>query len=123
MCTPHTQTGATFLRAIENAIERGYVRPGTTVVLDNARIHASAPTRQQLRARLFAAGARLIFLPAYTPECNPCEFIFAQVKNILWHSRGPGSLLNEIVRAFSHVSKLNVLNFYRECTQNHMQEF
>lgn len=53
--------------------------PGSVIVLDNARFHQSATT-QKLVAD---AGCRLLFLPAYSPDLNPIENLWAAFKTRL----------------------------------------
>ena len=53
--------------------------PGDIVVMDNLGSHKSAKVRRLIRA----AGARLIFLPPYSPDLNPIEQVFAKLKTLL----------------------------------------
>ena len=53
------------------------LRPGDIVVLDNLGSHKSKAVRQAIRA----AGARLWFLPPYSPDLNPIEQTFAKIKH------------------------------------------
>jgi len=55
------------------------LRPGDIVVLDNLGSHKGAGIRQAIRS----AGARLMFLPPYSPDLNPIEQVFAKLKALL----------------------------------------
>lgn len=49
------------------------------MVLDNLGSHKSQAVRQAIRA----VGARLIFLPPYSPDLNPIEQAFAKLKTLI----------------------------------------
>ncbi len=53
--------------------------PGDIVVIDNLGSHKSDAVRAAIRA----AGARLLFLPPYSPDLNPIEQMFAKLKGLL----------------------------------------
>ena len=53
--------------------------PGDIVVMDNLGSHKGAAVRAAIRA----AGARLLFLPPYSPDLNPIEQMFAKLKLLL----------------------------------------
>ena len=55
------------------------LRPGDIVILDNLGSHKAPAIRKAIRA----AGARLLFLPAYSPDLNPIEQVFAKLKHLL----------------------------------------
>lgn len=55
------------------------LRSGDIVVLDNLSSHKAAAVRRAIRA----AGAKLIFLPPYSPDLNPIEQAFAKLKTLL----------------------------------------
>ena len=55
------------------------LRPGQIVVADNLRAHHS----ERARAAIEARGAHLWHRPAYSPDFNPIELAFANVKQIL----------------------------------------
>lgn len=49
------------------------------VVMDNLSSHKAAAVRSAIRA----AGAKLFFLPPYSPDLNPIEQAFSQLKTLL----------------------------------------
>jgi len=53
--------------------------PGDVVIMDNLGSHKGAAVRKAIRA----AGAKLIFLPPYSPDLNPIEQVFAKLKLLL----------------------------------------
>jgi transposase len=52
---------------------------GDVVVLDNLSCHTQAAVRQ----RIEAAGCRVLYLPAYSPDLNPIEMAFSKLKRLL----------------------------------------
>lgn len=55
------------------------LRPGDIVVMDNLPAHKVAGVREIIEA----AGARLRYLPPYSPDFNPIEMVFAKLKAFL----------------------------------------
>ena len=53
------------------------LKPGDIVIMDNLGSHKSAALRRMIRA----AGARLWYLPPYSPDLNPIEQAFAKIKH------------------------------------------
>jgi putative transposase len=68
--------GACFRAYVEQVLVPT-LKPGDIVVMDNLGSHKSRPVRDAIRA----AGARLWFLPKYSPDLNPIEQTFAKVKH------------------------------------------
>lgn len=89
------------------------LRPGQVVVLDNLSAHKSAAARLALEA----AGARLLFLPAYSPDFNPIELAFAKVKQCLRAAaeRTPDGLFAATARAIDAVTAADARAFYAHC--------
>ena len=52
------------------------LRPGDIVIMGNLSSHKRASVRATIEAR----GARLAFLPPYSPDFNPIEMAFAKLK-------------------------------------------
>jgi transposase len=55
------------------------LRPGDIVIMDNLGSHKGKAVRQLMRS----AGAKLFFLPKYSPDLNPIEQVFAKLKHLL----------------------------------------
>ena len=53
--------------------------PGDIVILDNLGSHKGRRAGRAIRA----AVAHLIFLPAYSPDLNPIEHLFAKLKHLM----------------------------------------
>jgi transposase len=70
--------GELFLAYVEQALVPT-LKPGDIVILDNLASHKGKAIRKTIRA----AGAKLIFLPKYSPDLNPIEQLFAKLKTLL----------------------------------------
>ena len=57
--------------------------PKSVLVVDNASIHKVAGIREMVEER----GARLLYLPAYSPDFNPIELAFSKIKSWLRANR------------------------------------
>ena len=70
--------GAAFRTYVEKVLVPT-LRPGDVVIMDNLGSHKGTAVRKAIRA----AGARLVFLPPYSPDPNPIEQVFAKRKHLL----------------------------------------
>ncbi len=70
--------GESFLAYIRQALVPT-LRAGDIVVNDNLGSHKGRAVRDAIRA----VGARHWFLPAYSPDLNPIEQVFAKLKALL----------------------------------------
>jgi transposase len=73
------------------------LKPGDIVVMDNLGSHKSMAVRDAIKA----AGARLWFLPPYSPDLNPIEQTFAKIKH--WMRMAQKRTTEEVWR---HVGRL-----------------
>ena len=73
--------GRLFLAYIEHVLVPT-LHPGDIVVLDNLGSHKSKAVRQAIRA----AGAKLFYLPPYSPDLQPIEQVFSKLKYLLRHA-------------------------------------
>jgi putative transposase len=86
------------------------LRPGDIVVMDNLGSHRSSAVRQALRA----AGAKLFFLPKYSPDLNPIEMLFAKLKHGLRKAakRTEQAIYNAIVSLLPTVAATECANYF-----------
>ena len=70
--------GTSFRAYIEQFLVPA-LNPGDVVVMDNLGSHKGQAVRRLIRA----AGAKLFFLPRYSPDLNPIEQVFAKLKTLL----------------------------------------
>jgi transposase len=89
------------------------LKPGDIVILDNLSSHK----RPAAKALIEAAGAKLVFLPPYSPDFNPIEKAFAKLKAHLRKAAertvaGLWDLIGKLVDLFPpHECK----NFFKSC--------
>jgi transposase len=82
MVAPFVLDGPINRTAFETYVEKVLVpelRPGDIVVMDNLSSHKGPNVRHLVAS----AGARLLFLPPYSPDFNPIENAFAKLKALL----------------------------------------
>jgi transposase len=75
-----TTDGKVFNAWVEQALIPA-LKPGQVVVMDNAAFHKLQRTRESIEA----AGCILLFLPPYSPDLNPIEKFWANLKRKLAH--------------------------------------
>ena len=86
------------------------LRPGDVVILDNLATHKI----QGVREALEAVGARLLYLPPYSPDFNPIEPMWSKIKQIL-RSHAPRTdeqLLLAAQTAFNSISLADCKGFF-----------
>ena len=88
--------GERFLAYVEQFLVPT-LKPGDIVVLDNLGSHKGKLVRRAIRA----AGARLLFLPKYSPDLNPIEQVFAKMKALL--RKAAARSLDAVADAIAHI--------------------
>ena len=78
------------------------LRQGDIVVMDNLGSHKGKAVRELIRS----TGAKLFFLPKYSPDLNPIEQVFAKLKHLLRKANARSgeairAAIGEILRAFT----------------------
>lgn len=90
----------------------GKLKDGDYLIVDNASVHVGSDAFPWLTRLLDVAGVRLIFLPKYSPELNPCEGVFALVKSHLRCWRGNDRFWQEIIKSLGTVTYLQMFKCY-----------
>ncbi len=105
-------TGEVFLAYVEQQLVPT-LRPGDTVILDNLSSHKQAGVREAIEA----AGARLVYLPPYSPDLNPIELAFAKLKALLRKAaaRGIEELDEAIAKLLERFTIKECLAYFRYC--------
>jgi transposase len=88
------------------------LKPDDIVVMDNLAAHK----RPEIALAIEAAGARLLYLPPYSPDLNPIEMAFAKLKAALRKAaaRSIEALLDAIAAALPTFTAQQCLNFFAE---------
>jgi len=73
------------------------LKSGDIVVMDNLGSHKGKAVRQAIRQ----AGAKLLFLPKYSPDLNPIEQLFAKLKH--WLREAAARSLDKITAALKDI--------------------
>ena len=75
--------GECFLAYVEQNL-LACLKPGDIVIMDNLGSHKAKAIRTAIRS----VGARLLFLPPYSPDLNPIEQVFSKLKHTLRKAMG-----------------------------------
>jgi transposase len=102
--------GARFLAYVEQMLVPT-LSPGEIVLMDNLGSHKRAGVRKAIEA----AGAAVCFLPAYSPDLDPIEQVFAKLKNTLrkMAHRTVDALWDAIGIALDDFSPEECFNYFR----------
>jgi transposase len=89
------------------------LKKGDVVILDNLQAHKS----DAIRAAIEARGARLVFLPPYSPDLNPIEKCWAKVKAYLRKvkARTYEALVEALAAALRSVSPQDAAAWFAHC--------
>ena len=102
----------TFLAYVEQVLAPT-LRPGDVVVLDNLAMHK----QPEVQAAIEGVGARLRFLPPYSPDFNPIEQAFAKLKAFLRAARPRNfdQVVQLVASALELFTARECLNFVQHC--------
>lgn len=104
--------GEIFLSFIEERLAP-QLKPGHIVVMDNIKFHLQASVAKAIELK----GAKVIFLPPYSPDYSPIENMWSKLKNTL-RKLAPRSLkeFKKAIRvAFKEISQTDLINWFKHC--------
>jgi transposase len=104
-----TEVFQTYVRQVLSPV----LRAGDIVIMDNL-----APHKDPLSLSLIAqAGAKVLFLPAYSPDLNPIEKMWSKVKGLLRsaEARTQAALYEAISAALARVTRQDAINWFASC--------
>lgn len=104
-----SMNGATFEVYVRSQL-LPTLRPGDILVMDNLSAHTGEIIRQLIEAK----GARLEFLPPYSPDFNPIELCWSKVKTALRaaKARTLDALVEAIAQALRSISFTDIHNWF-----------
>jgi transposase len=104
--------GDIFLAYLEQVL-CPQLRPGDVVVMDNLAAHKVPGVRDRIQA----AGAELRYLPPYSPDFNPIEKCWSQIKQRLRaaKARSLSTLEHGLSQALAAVTPQNLQACFRHC--------
>jgi len=104
----HPMNGTTFRAYVEQFLAPT-LAPGDIVIADNLSSHKNPHARAAIEAR----GAALVRLPAYSPDLNPIEQVFAKLKALIRAAmpRTIETLWDAIGEAIGRVTKAECANY------------
>jgi transposase len=105
--------GSTDKEVFEAYVERVLaptLEAGQVVIMDNLPAHKPAGVRELIEER----GCELIYLPAYSPDLNPVEEAFSQIKAMLRRvgARTKDALVDALGEALSAVSAQDARGYF-----------
>lgn len=89
------------------------LKPKHIVIMDNVKFHLQTRIRETIES----AGAKIIFLPPYSPDLNPIENMWSKVKNTL-RKLAPRTTRNfkkYIKIAFEGVTQRDLVGWFKHC--------
>ena len=87
--------------------------PGQVVVMDNLSAHKVSGVRELIEAR----GARLLYLPPYSPDLNPIEQAWSKIKQVLrsLKARTAETLDHAVAEALKTITAENAVAWFAHC--------
>jgi len=107
-----TLNGTRFLYFLENFLVP-QLRSGNVVICDNAAAHKVSNVEKMIESK----GAKLVYLPPYSPDLSPIELYWSKFKQYLKKAkaRTKESLKRAILEAINTITKEDAKNWFEHC--------
>jgi transposase len=104
--------GAVFLSYVQQQLAPT-LSEGDIVIMDNLAAHKVKGVREAIAA----VGARVVYLPPYSPDLNPIELVFAKFKALLRSAaeRTVEGLWQTCGQLLDRFPSTECLNYFRHC--------
>ena len=107
-----TMNGKLFVQYIKKFLSQ-ILADGDIVVLDNCTAHKVAGVKEAIEA----CGAKILYLPKYSPDLNPVELLWSKVKAVLRRekARTHDALEKALKLALDSVCADDILGWFKHC--------
>jgi transposase len=76
------------------------LKPNQVIIMDNASFHKSTRVKELIEK----VGCKIIYLPPYSPDLNPIEHVWANLKRLLRkHPKREKNLSEAIAESMGHL--------------------
>lgn len=93
------------------------LKQGDIVIMDNLSSHKNSAVREAIRDK----GARLLFLPPYSPDLNPIEQTFSKIKHWMRiaQARSVHSVHNTLAEIINSITPNECKNYFKNSGYDH----
>lgn len=108
--------GTVFLNYIRQHLAP-VLRPGDILIMDNLNSHKVAGVREAVSEAVSEAGARIVYLPPYSPDFNPIELVFSKFKWLLRSAecRTQEALWQNCGKLLDQFTPQECANYFKHC--------
>jgi transposase len=98
----------TFLLGLVSCVPKGII-----LVMDNWTVHHGTDIRDIIEGH----GCEVLYLPAYSPDFNPIEYLFSKIKAYIKRCRAldTPTLIDTFLAALDTISLQDALNTFTHC--------
>ena len=112
MTVPGSTNTAVFLTYV-NQVLLPQLWKGAIVVMDNLKVHHA----ERVRVAIESVGAKVKFLPPYSPDLSPIELCWSKLKQFLrsYEARTPESLDQAMCEAVNYITEDDAFGWFNHC--------